>query len=177
MLLTTTYAAVLGVRILNVLLSFALLRAVALPLAERHVLSRPWAVAIIAGLCLALIPLTGSLVEYGTAGWLWALFGLSHRLLDERGGRMAATRGALGVLAAGAYTVCEARDHALAGVQGVILAACVAALLLAFLRFRRTALPWQPTEPAATLLRVSGRRSLEIYAGSLLGVALIVAVR
>jgi hypothetical protein len=176
-LLTAAYAVALDVTMLNVLVSFALLRGVALPLAERHVLARPWATAIVAGLSVALGPVTDRLVEYGTVGWLWALFGLSHRLRGEPGRARVVTSGALGVLAALAYAVGQARDHALGGLPAAALAGGVMALLLALLRFRRTVLPWQPAEPAATLLRLCGRRSLAIYAVSLLGVALLARVR
>jgi hypothetical protein len=47
---------------------------------------------------------------YGGEGWLWALFGLSHRLLLERpstAGRECALAGT----AAGAYVLREASDY------------------------------------------------------------------
>jgi peptidoglycan/LPS O-acetylase OafA/YrhL len=172
-LLTLSMAAVSGVWTLNILLNFALLRAVVLPLVERHVLPRPWAVAALAGLCLALISPTDNLLEYGTEGWLWALFGLSHRVSRDGGGQTAATSSALGILAAGTYILHEARDYAFDGIQAAILVVLVVALLITFLRFRRSDLPWQPGAPLAGIMRFCGRHSLEIYAFSLFAMELL----
>ncbi len=169
-LLTSSHAVVLGATTLNILLNFALLRAIVLPFTERHVLPRPWAVAAAAGFCLALLTPTDNLIEYGTEGWLWAFFGLGQRVaLDDRLGRTAAASGALGILAASAYWLREVRDYAFDGLQAAILAVLVVLLLMTLLRFRRTDLPRQPPEPFAAVLRFCGRHSLEIYACSLFG--------
>ena len=41
---------------INILINFALLRALLLPLVEHHVIGRPWAVALLIAACLPLIP-------------------------------------------------------------------------------------------------------------------------
>lgn len=172
-LLTLSLAAVSGTWTLNILLNFALLRTVVLPLVERHVMPRPWAVAALGGLCLALLPSTDTILEYGTEGWLWAFFGLGHRLALERGGRNVAMASALGVLASGAYLLRETWDYRFDAVQSALLAIIVASLFTAFLRFRRTGLPWQPAEPLAAIFRFCGNHSLEIYAFSLFAMELL----
>jgi hypothetical protein len=74
----------------NILINFAILRALVLPAVERHVMDRPLAVALLVGGCLPLIPVTDGPLEYGVEGWLWAFFGLAHRLALEEGARPAA---------------------------------------------------------------------------------------
>ena len=64
----------------NILLSFAVLRAVrpyALVFLQRY----GWiALAILACALIALVPVTGKVADYGAGGWLWALFGLCQRI-------------------------------------------------------------------------------------------------
>jgi hypothetical protein len=74
----------------NILINFAILRALVLPLVERHVMGRPVAVALLVGVCLPLIPVTDGPLEYGVQGWLWAFLGLAHRLVLEESARPAA---------------------------------------------------------------------------------------
>ncbi|HEX2552412.1 MAG TPA: TraX family protein [Microvirga sp.] len=73
----------------NILINFAILRALVLPAVERHVMARPLAVALLIAGCLPLIPVTDGPLEYGVEGWLWAFLGLAHRLALEEGGRQA----------------------------------------------------------------------------------------
>ncbi len=152
---------------LNILLNFALLRAAVLPFVERHVLRRPLALAAFVAACVILMSPSGLVLEYGTEGWLFALFGLAHRAVRDGEGALAPTRTALALVAALAYTLREVRDYALDAGQSAILAGLMLALTAALLAFRRLALPAQPPEPAAALLRFCGRYSLEIYAVTL----------
>jgi hypothetical protein len=55
---------------LNILLHFALLRWMLLPLLETRILGRPSRVAAFIVLCTALSGVSPRLVEYGTEGWL-----------------------------------------------------------------------------------------------------------
>jgi hypothetical protein len=68
---------------------FRALRFAVLPLLERYVLPRPWLALAFAALCVPLIGPTDRYLEYGTEGWLWALFGLAHRMkAEDRAGRL-----------------------------------------------------------------------------------------
>jgi hypothetical protein len=69
---------------LNVLLNFALLRWVLLPLLDAHVLQQPSRLAAFIALCTVLSSLSQRLLEYGTEGWLWALVGLARRSAQDR---------------------------------------------------------------------------------------------
>jgi hypothetical protein len=159
---------------INILLNFALLRWLVLPLLERHVLPHPWRLAVFVATCLPLIHYTDNVLEYGTEGWLWALFGLAHRrALDSGEEEAILTRVAVGAAAATAYVLREIHDYAFGGLQSAILIAIVAALALLLARFRRADLAWQPPEPLAGLLRFCGRRSLEIYAVSLFAMQVV----
>ena len=92
----------------NILLNFALLRAIVLPPVEAYVMQRPLAVAAIVLVCLAGLRVTDAPLEYGTEGWLWAFAGLAHRLWWTGGDeRMLRTRNALAAVAAAAYVIGE----------------------------------------------------------------------
>ncbi len=158
----------------NILVHFALLRWLLLPLWERWVMPHPWRVAALAALCLPLIPYTDTVLEYGTEGWLWALFGLAHRLATERGDAQTSwTRHGVAATAGIAYVVREIHDYGFNALQSAILVAMVATMVLFLCGFRRADLDWQPPQPVAGLLRFCGRYSLEIYAISLLAMQLL----
>ena len=64
----------------NILLSFALLRAVR-PYALAFLQRYGWiALAILVCALIGLVPVTGKVADYGAGGWLWALFGLCQRI-------------------------------------------------------------------------------------------------
>ena len=64
----------------NILLSFALLRAVR-PYTLAFLQRYGWtALAILVCALIGLVPVTGKVVDYGAEGWLWALFGLCQRI-------------------------------------------------------------------------------------------------
>jgi FtsH-binding integral membrane protein len=149
----------------NILLNFALLRAVVLPPVAQAVLPRPVPLAMLIAGCVLLIPVTDGVLEYGTEGWLWAFLGLAHRdALEDRGRRTNWTRAGLALAAAAAYIAREIHDYGFDVVQSTLLAVVVAVLTVAFTRFRREDLRWQPPQPLAAVFRFCGRHSLEIYA-------------
>jgi len=155
----------------NILINFALLRALVLPPVERHVMPRPAAVALLIAGCLPLIPPTDGPLEYGTEGWLWAFLGLAHRLALDQGTRQAVwTRNGIAAATGTAYIVREAYDYGFTALQAAILVVLVAGVCAALLRFRREPLSWQPPGPVAIPFRFCGRYSREIY-----GITLFVA--
>lgn len=159
---------------LNILLNFALLRVAVLPFVERVMLPRPAALALLVAGCVLLIDLSDRFLEYGTGGWLWALFGLTHRAVLDHPGQGARTeRLALALTAAAAYVVRETIDNGFSAPQATLLAAMIAALTAGFLAFRRAALQLQPPAPLAPLFRFCGRYSLEIYAITLFAMQLM----
>jgi hypothetical protein len=153
---------------LNILINFAFVRLL-LPEVERRVMPHPWAIALLAVAIVLLIRPFQQIMEYGAEGWLWALFGLSHRLaLEAQHPHSRWTRDGFAAAAALVYTVKEILDHGFDGAEGAALAGLTAALTLALTLFRRADLSWQPPEPLAAVLRFCGHYSLEIYAATLL---------
>lgn len=157
----------------NILLNFALLRWLVLPLFERWIMPYPWWVAVAVAFCLPLIQITDTVLEYGAEGWLWALFGLAHRRsLENPDQKAILTRMGIGAATATAYVLREIHDYEFAGLEAAVLVVIVAALALLLARFRREPLAWRPPEPLAAVMRFCGRYSLEIYAISLLAMQL-----
>ena len=154
----------------DILIVFALYRW-GLPLAERHVLSRPERTALLV-LALALsVPLVNRAFEYGSEGWLLALAGHFARLhrdsgdLDRGASR---TRDAIGAVAVAVYLVAEATDYAFS-TRAIVLLMVGTLVVAGCLRaFRRAPLALAPPEPIAAILRFGGRHSLEIYAGQII---------
>jgi hypothetical protein len=157
---------------INILINFALLRLV-LPFIEAQVMPHPLRLAIVVAASAALIPVLDPVLEYGGGGWLWALFGLSHRLLLEQGDRAARLRRDLLAAAAGlAYVVRERSDYGFDALQSALLATFVVLLVLSLVRFRRESLAWQPGPVLHALFTFVGRHTLEIYAVTLLAMQL-----
>ncbi len=153
---------------LNILINFAFVRLL-LPEVERRVMPHPWAIALLAMATVFLIRPFQQVMEYGAEGWLWALFGLSHRLaLEAQHPHSRWVRNGLGAAAALVYTGKEILDHGFDSAEGALLAGLIAALALALALFRRADLSRQSPEPLAAVLRFCGRYSLEIYAATLL---------
>lgn len=162
----------------NILLNFALLRLAVLPLAERWVLPHPGRVAALILACAAVLPVSKLLLEYGTEGWLWALFGLAQRRAGEGADPRAAwTRNTLAGAAGVAFLVSETASFGFGPQEAAVLAALTGTLVLGLGRFRRQVLAVQPPEPAAALLRFGGRWTLEIYALTLLGMQILAYAR
>src|SRR3954447_4227876 len=157
---------------LNILINFAYIRLL-LPEVERRVMPHPWAIALLAVAILLLIRPFQQVMEYGAEGWLWALFGLSHRLaLEAQHPHSRWARDGLAAAVAVVYRAKEILDHGFDGAESVALAGLIAALTLALALFRRANLTWQPPTPLAAVLRFCGRYSLEIYAVTLLAMQL-----
>jgi hypothetical protein len=158
---------------LNILLNFALLRLV-LSWVETQVMPRPVPLAGLVLVSAALIAVLDPVLEYGGEGWLWALFGLGHRLyLDQPDRNALWRRNLLGAAAGAAYIVREISDYGFDAPQSAILVVLVGGLVLLLARFRRAALAWQPPGPVRGLFAFAGRHSLEIYAVSLLAMQLL----
>jgi len=159
--------------LINILLNFALLR-LALPSVERHVMTYPARLAAVALASAAVIPVLDPVLEYGGEGWLWALFGLAHRMLLESGEEFARVRRNLLGMAAGlAYIVRERSDYGFDLVQSALLIVFVVGLVLGLMRFRRTDLSWQPPPPLKPVFTFTGRHTLEIYGVTLLAMQLV----
>jgi len=175
----------------NILLSFVLVR-IARPSVQRLLERHGWAAFIVLTAALiALLPLTAKMVDYGSEGWLWALFGLLQRMHVDSGSaagagpRSAAAARAFsgsedpmrlpGVLiAAAAYVWQEQQEHAFPQPHFAVFVLGVAVLALCLYLFERGTSPVQPPQPVGQLLRFIGRHTLEIYAIQLAGSELIV---
>jgi hypothetical protein len=158
---------------LNILLNFALLRLV-LPFIETHVVDYPVRLAILVAASAASVPVLDEVLEYSGEGWLWALLGLSHRLLLERGdGASRIRRNVLAVAAGLVYVIRERSDYGFDALQSALLLAFIAGLVLGLTRFRRTGLAWQPPRLARPIFTFTGRHTLEIYAATLLAMQLL----
>jgi hypothetical protein len=180
----------------NILLSFALIR-LARPHAQGLVQRHGWAAFALAVLALlAVLPITGKAVDYGAAGWLWALLGLCQRLhVDDRS---AAETGAIQdqapcvdamvrnvdlmrllacLVAAVAYDWQEQREYAFPQLNLAVFVAGVGALSLILCLFERGRSRIQPPQALAGSLRFIGRHTLEIYAIQLAGSELIALLR
>jgi len=159
---------------LNILLSFALLRRGLLPAFERWVLPSPLRSAGLVALCVGLIPWTDHVLEYGTGGWLWALFGLAHRRwLEHPDGARFWTRTGVAAVIATAYALRESDHFAFSPEHTALLMALTAGLVLLLARFRRADLAEMPPRAIAVPLRLCGRYSLEIYAVSLFAMQVV----
>ena len=156
---------------INILINFALLRLV-LPAVEAHVMPYPSRLALVVAASAALIPVLDPVLEYGGGGWLWALFGLAHRLFVEG----AATRPAV---------TCSPSQRASP-------MSCASAPITASTPCSRRSSPcsspfscsvspasaarpssWQPTRPIGALFSFVGRHTLEIYAVTLLAMQVL----
>jgi hypothetical protein len=166
----------------NILLSFALIRfarPAVLYVIDRHA----WASVV--GLSLALVaaaPFSTQMVEYGTAGWLWALLGVCRRsavdgMSIDAAGSSATSGGIIPLVAvttAGVYLWQEQKAYAFTDVQFTVFAMGTCALTIVLVIYRRGKSPVQPPASVATVLRFVGRRTLEIYALQLAGSELLI---
>ncbi len=152
---------------LNIVLGFALIR-LALPWIEERVWPYRGRLLAFLALLVALLPIAGHGVEYGTEGWLLALVGLAHRRWLERPDREALLRRiGLAALAGGAFCAVEIDDFAFDPPQAIALVILVAAVSAMLVGFRRDVSSWQPPAPVAAILRLGGRHSLMLYAGQI----------
>jgi TraX protein len=178
----------------NILLSYALIRS-ARPYVQVLLQRHGWtAFAFLVCALLAVSSLTAKIVDYGSEGWLWALFGLCQRTyVDGRSAvevdgpaqssasrvpAMTENAGLMRLLAcvaaAAVYVWQEQREYSFPPIQFAtfIFGICVwSAGLCLFLRGPSRI---QPPEAIAGALRFIGRHTLEIYAAQLAGSELLV---
>lgn len=180
----------------NILLSFVLIR-IARPYVQMLLVRHGWiAFTLLVAALIALLPVTAKIVDYGSEGWLWALFGLLQRLhVDGRPAAgtdgaspnsAAAARAFAGsgdlmrlsavFIAAAVYIWQEQQEHAFAQAYFAVFVLEVAVLAFCLSLFERGTSPIQPPQPFDHLLRFIGRHTLEIYAIQLAGSELIVMV-
>ena len=177
----------------NILLSMVLIR-IARPGVKTLILKYEW-LAFILLVCtlIALLPLAANMVDYGAEGWLWALFGLCHRLyIDDRpatatGGIARSQPISTGVLipnlglmrllsclvAAVVYVWQEQLVFFFSPVQLAVVILGVSMLSLGLCLFQRGPSRIQPPEPIARTLHFIGWHTLEIYVIQLAGSELI----
>jgi hypothetical protein len=175
----------------NILLSYVLIR-LAHPYVQSFVQHHGWAaVGLLVSALLALLPLTGKVVDYGAEGWLWALFGLYQRRYvagtSAKGATQTSSPPARGLnenfglmrllvccIAAGVYIWQEQQEFRFSPIQLAVVILLVGVTSLGLSRFMRGPSPIQPPEPIASVLHFIGRHTLEIYAIQLAGSELLV---
>jgi TraX protein len=178
----------------NILLSFALIRS-ARPYVQILLQRHGWPVfAFLASALLAVLPIAGKLVDYGSEGWLWALFGLCQRIYvdskstadmagpaqssappapatKEDGGltRLLACFAAVVV-----YVWQEEREYSFHQIHFAVFIFGIGVWAAGLCLFMRGPSRFQPPEAIARALRFIGRHTLEIYAVQLAGSELLV---
>jgi hypothetical protein len=175
----------------NILLSFAVIR-LARPHVERLLERYGW-VAFVVLTCglLAVLPLAAKGFDYGSEGWLWALFGLCQRRYVD-GTAAAGTSGrahsgwtrpnagllrlAACVVAAPVFVWQEQKEFSFPPLPFTVVVLELVALSVLLCFFRRGPSRLQPPESAAGVVRFIGRRTLLIYAVQLAGSELLVRV-
>jgi hypothetical protein len=140
--------------------------------------------ALLVVVLVLIVPFTGEVVEYGSEGWLWALFGLIQRnYVDAQSTpkKPWMDRGILSlslseqtclkvmritaiILAATVAIWQEQIEYLFAPVQLSILMAGMALLSGILWRFFRGPSRYQPSAVVAVMVRFVGRHTLEIYA-------------
>jgi hypothetical protein len=178
----------------NILFSFALIR-IARPSVQIFMQHHGWAAfALLVSALLAVLPIAAKIVDYGTEGWLWALFGLYQRMYID--GRLATdvdgtaqnsappayamieNVGLMRLLAcfvaAVVYVWQEQREFSFSQIHFAVFILGVGVLSLSLSLFLRGPSRIQPPESIAGALRFIARRTLEIYAIQLAGSELII---
>ncbi len=179
----------------NILLSLAFVR-FARPYVQLLLQRHGW-VAFVGLVCIlvALAPIAAKIIDYGSEGWLWALFGLCQRIYFDRqsptpgGAAQNAAPPALATMenaslmrllaclvAAVVYIWQEQGEYSFPEMQFAVFTLGVGILSASLYLFRRGPSRIQPPEPIAGALRFIGRHTLEIYAIQLVGSELTVAL-
>ncbi|MGA7453991.1 MAG: TraX family protein [Rhodoplanes sp.] len=178
----------------NILLSFVLIRIVR-PHVQILLQRGGWvAFALLVSALLAMLPIATKIVDYGSEGWLWALFGLCQRMyvdgrsasgLDDAAPGFVPPAHALAentdamrllacLIAALVYIWQEQREYFFPPIHFAVVVLGVGVLSFELYLFLRGPSRIQPPEAIATVLRFIGRHTLEIYAIQLAGSELIV---
>jgi peptidoglycan/LPS O-acetylase OafA/YrhL len=178
----------------NILLSFALIRS-ARPYVQILLQRHGWAAFVfLVSALLAVSSIAAKIVDYGSEGWLWALFGLCQRMyVDGRSATdvngpaqssappapaMTKNTGLMRLLACFVAVVVyiwqEQKEYSFAQIYFAVFIFGIgvwSAILCVFLRGPSRI---QPPEAVAGTLRFIGRHTLEIYAIQLAGSELLV---
>ena len=178
----------------NILLSFVLIRIVR-PHVRTFLQRRGWvAFAILVSALLAILPIATKMVDYGSEGWLWALFGLSQRMyVDDRSASGLDDMASLFVprapaltenadpmrllaclMAAVVYIWQEQMEYSFPQIHFAVFVLGVGVLSFELYQFMRGPSCIQPPAAVATVLRFIGRHTLGIYAIQLAGSEVIV---
>ena len=173
----------------NILFSLALIR-LARPGVQILLQRFDWtAFVLLVATLFAMLPITADIVEYGSEGWLWALFGICQRIyVDNSPGpdtnQGTATQGIIrnprlmSLLACLVATVVcvwqEQLDYSFSGIQLAALVFGMSILSIGLCVFLRGPSRIQPPELLASVLRFAGRHTLEIYAIQLAGFEIII---
>lgn len=157
---------------LNILFSLALVR-LALPVMESR-LATHGSVMVLLVVLAVVAPAVGAVIEYGSVGWMWALLGFCvSRMRSAQPESSAAWRRTAVIVGA---TTCGL--HAILQFVGIdadgafqfyALAAVICGVGWMLFHFRRAPLPVQVPAPVAGVLTFLGRRTLEIYAFTTIG--------
>src|SRR5271154_3375587 len=168
----------------NILLSLALIRS-ARPYGQILLQSHGWAAfAFLVSALLAVSSIAGNIVDYGSEGWLWALFGLCQRIyVDSRSATdvaapaqssappapaMKENAGRMRLLACLAAVVVyvwqEQREYSYPHIQFAVFIVAIGVWSASLCLFLRGPSRIQPPEAVAGILRFIGRHTLEIYA-------------
>ena len=178
----------------NILLSFALVRS-ARPYVQILLQRQGWAaVAFLVSALLAVLSIAAKIVDYGSEGWLWALFGLCQRMyVDSRSATdvvgpaqssvppAPATKenaGLMRLLACFAavivYVWQEQREYSFPQIHFAVFIFGISVWSASLCLFLRGPSCIQPPEAIADALHFIGRHTLEIYAIQLAGSELLV---
>jgi TraX protein len=177
----------------NILLSFALIRS-ARPYVQILLLRHGWvAFAFVVFVLSAVLSIAAKIVDYGSEGWLWALFGLCQRLyvdsgsstevvpapsLDPNARVIKVNAGVMRLLACFvAVIVCvwqEQKEYSFSQIQLAVFIFGIVAWSASLCLFLRGPTRIQPPKAVAGALRFIGRHTLEIYAIQLAGSELLV---
>jgi peptidoglycan/LPS O-acetylase OafA/YrhL len=178
----------------NILLSLALIRS-ARPYAQILLQRHGWAaLAFLVSALLAVLSIAGNIVDYGSEGWLWALFGLCQRMhVDSRSvtdvdgpaqssvppaPAMKENAGQMRLLACLAAVVAyvwqEQTEYSFPQLQFAVFIFGIGVWSASLCLFLRGPSRIQPPETIAGALRFIGRHTLEIYAIQLAGSELLV---
>jgi peptidoglycan/LPS O-acetylase OafA/YrhL len=168
----------------NIFFSFILIRLVR-PYVLTFLKDQGWlAFIFMAVVLIAVLPFAAKVIDYGTEGWLWALFGLCQRLVvDSRSiteadgipsSQATPARGLMKsaewvrlvacLVAAVVYIWQEQKEYAFPGIQLAVVILGISVLSFCLCLFLRGRSPIQPPGPIAVSLRFMGRHTLEIYA-------------
>jgi hypothetical protein len=178
----------------NILLSFALVRS-ARPYVQVLIQRYGWsAFALLVCVLVAVLSIAAKIVDYGSEGWLWALFGLCQRMyVDSRittdgdgpaqssappATAMKENAGLMRLLACfAAVVVCvwqEQREYSFSQIQFAAFIFGIGVWSAILCLFLRGPSRFQPPRAIAGALRFIGRHTLEIYAIQLAGSELLV---